>query len=74
MAEGERVAGKDFWKLCNVCKTEIAFKSTYYRCTVSTCRTKRAGFFFCTYSCYDGHLGFARHRSSECEEETAPAQ
>ncbi|HTL47404.1 MAG TPA: hypothetical protein VL688_05010 [Verrucomicrobiae bacterium] len=61
------------WKKCNVCKKEIPLGGTYYRCSVSTCRNKVTGLFFCSMLCYDGHLGFARHRSSYCEEETAPA-
>jgi hypothetical protein len=72
MPESDRVAGKDYWKPCNICKKEIPFNAKHYRCSVSTCRSKRVGLFFCSYSCYDGHLGFARHRTSECEEETAP--
>ena len=73
MAENpERVAGQDYWKNCNLCKKEIAFGAVYYLCSVSTCRTKRMGLVFCTPLCYDGHLGFARHRSSDCEEVRAP--
>lgn len=70
--ETQRLAGRDYWKQCNICKKEIAFKATYYLCSVSTCRSKRTGLTFCSILCYDGHLGFARHRSSYCEEETAP--
>ena len=66
------VAGEDYWKQCNICKKGIPFNSTYYLCSVSTCRSKRTGLFFCAYSCYDGHLGFARHRSSTCDEEVSP--
>jgi hypothetical protein len=74
MLPEERAVGKAFFKVCNICKKEIPFCSAYYRCTVSTCRSKRTGFFFCSISCYDGHIGFMRHRNSECEEEIAPPQ
>jgi len=74
MSEIERKAGMDYWKNCNICKKEIPFNATYYQCSVSTCRSKTTGFVFCSYSCYDGHLGFARHRSSEAQEETSPTR
>lgn len=63
---------RNYWKPCNICKKPIAFRAAYYLCSVSTCRAKRTGLVFCSVSCYDGHLGFARHRSSYCEEEVAP--
>ncbi|OGW81849.1 MAG: hypothetical protein A2Z83_08385 [Omnitrophica bacterium GWA2_52_8] len=66
--------GKDFWKVCNTCKKPIGFRAVYYLCSVSTCRSKRTGLVFCCYGCYDGHLGFARHRSSSCEEAVSPKE
>ena len=63
----------EFWKRCNICKKEIPFNETYYVCSVSTCRNKVTGFVFCSTICWDGHLGFAHHRSSYCEEMTAPS-
>lgn len=71
---GEPVAGGEpFWRRCNICKKEISFGAPYYTCSVSTCRNKRTGLIFCSILCYDGHLGFARHRNSYCEESRAPA-
>ena len=71
--DSERLAGRDYWKHCNICKKEIPFQAIYYLCSVSTCQSKRTGLVFCCPLCYDGHLAFARHRSSECEEANAPS-
>ena len=60
------------WKKCNTCKKDIAYGALYYRCSVSTCRSKVTGFVFCTVSCWDAHIGFYNHRSAFAEEETAP--
>src|SRR3989338_346131 len=64
--------GSNFWKKCNSCKKEIPYKSRYYVCSVSTCRTKMTGFVFCSVSCWDAHVGFYNHRSAYAEEEFAP--
>ena len=61
-----------YWKKCNICKKEIPFESTYYLCSVSTCRSKRTGLTFCSLECWDAHLGFVKHRSSYAEEARAP--
>ncbi len=60
------------WKPCSLCKKEIPFNATYYICSVSTCQNKKVGLIFCTMLCWDGHLGFARHRDAYAEELTAP--
>ena len=62
------------WKNCNLCKKEIPFEGTYYVCSVSTCRSKKTGLVFCSSLCWDGHLGWARHRDSYCEEMKAPTK
>jgi len=67
-------SGSSYWKLCNLCKKPIPFKFTYYLCSVSSCRLKNLTLVFCSLLCWDGHLGFARHRSAECEEAQAPAK
>ena len=72
--EGEHVTGRDYWKNCSTCKKEIPFEAIYYLCTVSTCRSQRVGLLFCSTLCWDGHLGYARHRNAACEEETAPVR
>ena len=63
----------EIWKKCNTCKKEILLRSQYYRCSVSTCRTKHTGFAFCSVSCWDAHIGFYNHRNAYAEEEMAPA-
>lgn len=60
------------WKKCSTCKKPIPFGATYYTCSVSTCKNKLLGIVFCSYLCWDGHLGFARHREAWAEEATAP--
>lgn len=69
----EQPAATSFWKRCNICKRPIGYKSRYYLCSVSTCRSKRTGLTFCSVECWDGHLGFANHRSSYAEEKISPA-
>ena len=61
------------WRKCSTCKKGIPVCSLYYRCSVSTCRSKSTGFAFCTVSCWDAHIGFYNHRNAYAEEETAPA-
>lgn len=65
---------KTTWKSCSTCKKEIPFGGRYYLCSVSTCRRKATGLIFCRVSCWDAHLGFAKHRSSYAEEATAPSK
>ncbi len=60
------------WKKCSTCKRPISFGAVYYTCSVSTCKNSRLGMIFCSVLCWDGHLGFARHKSAYAEEETAP--
>ena len=61
------------WKVCSLCKKNIAFGATYYTCSVSTCKNKNLGLVFCSYGCWDGHKGMAKHRDAWAEEEIAPA-
>lgn len=61
------------WKKCSTCKKDIPFRALYYTCSVSTCKNAKLGIVFCSVLCWDGHLGFARHRSAYAEEESAPA-
>ena len=62
-----------YFKKCSSCKKEIPYASSYYVCSVSTCRHKRKGFHFCSVPCWDAHLGYANHREAWAVEETAPA-
>ena len=61
------------WRKCSTCKKDIALRAVYYRCSVSTCRSKATDFAFCTVSCWDAHIGFYNHRNAYAEEEMAPA-
>ncbi|MFN8391590.1 MAG: hypothetical protein U0136_14975 [Bdellovibrionota bacterium] len=63
-----------FWKKCSTCKREIPFGAKYYQCSVSTCNQGRGAIQFCSSDCWDGHLGFARHRESWAVEATAPSK
>jgi len=60
------------WKKCSICKKDILQGADYYLCSVSTCRSKRKGFTFCSINCWDAHLGFANHREAYAEEAKAP--
>ncbi len=62
------------WKLCSSCKKEIGFGSLYYRCSVSTCQSKRTGMYFCSVPCFEAHLPMMRHRDAWAEQETAPSR
>lgn len=64
----------DTWKRCSSCKKEIAFGSTYYVCSVSTCTKKRSGFTFCSVECWETHLPMMRHREAWAVEEKAPTR
>ena len=61
-----------YWRRCSSCKKEIGFKEKYYVCSVSTCNQQRTGLVFCSVSCWDAHLPFARHRSASAVEKRSP--
>ncbi|MCB0339115.1 MAG: hypothetical protein KDD53_05905 [Bdellovibrionales bacterium] len=63
---------QSFWKKCSICKKEIAYGANFYLCSVSTCRHPRTGYRFCSVQCWDGHLGYVRHRESWAEDAVAP--
>lgn len=62
------------WRRCNSCKKSIAFATTYYECSVSTCTRKRTGFVFCSVECWEIHLPMMRHREAWAVEETSPTR
>ena len=62
-----------YWRCCSSCKKEIGFKEKYYVCSVSTCNQQRTGLVFCSVSCWDAHLPFARHRSASAIEKYSPS-
>jgi len=61
-----------YWRRCSSCKKEIGFKEKYYVCSVSTCNQKRTGLVFCSVSCWDMHLPFAKHRNASAIEKRSP--
>jgi hypothetical protein len=68
------LAGDDIWLHCNICKKDIAFGSSYFVCSVSTCNRKRTGLIFCSVPCFQAHLPTARHRDAWAEQEKAPSR
>jgi hypothetical protein len=62
------------WRRCSSCKKSIAFATTYYECSVSTCTRKRTGYVFCSVDCWETHLPMMRHREAWAVEETAPTK
>ncbi len=64
----------DAFKVCSTCKTPIAFGSTYYVCSVSTCNRARSGLVFCSVDCWEAHVPVMRHRDAGAVEERAPSR
>ena len=67
-------AERDYFRSCNICKKPIAFGATYYKCSVSTCNSKRFPFHLCSLDCFSAHAPEARHRDAWAEEERAPSR
>lgn len=65
---------RDYFRSCNICKKQIAYGATYYKCSVSTCNTKRFPFHLCSLDCFSAHAPEARHRDAWAEEERAPSK
>ncbi|MCB0422755.1 MAG: hypothetical protein KDD61_17275 [Bdellovibrionales bacterium] len=63
---------QNYWRKCSTCKKEIGFKTKYYVCSVSSCNGKRTGLVFCSTSCFERHLPFARHKDASALEELSP--
>jgi histone H3/H4 len=68
------LSSDDIWLHCNICKQDIAFGSSYFVCSVSTCNRKRTGLIFCSVPCFQAHLPTARHRDAWAEQEKAPSR
>lgn len=64
------------WRKCSTCKKDILFNQIYYVCDISTCRTNRTNYAFCSVICWDGHLPIERHRadSASAIEKRAPTE
>lgn len=65
---------EDAWKRCSTCRGPIAYSSTYYVCSVSTCNRKRTAYRFCSVECWEEHLPLMRHREAWAVEEKAPSK
>lgn len=68
------VTRREFYARCSVCKGEIRWGATWYKCTVSTCNRTRVALQFCSTDCWDSHLPEARHRDPGFTEQKAPHQ
>ncbi len=68
------VTETNVWRRCSTCRKDLAYKSGYYRCSVSTCNKKRTALYFCSVPCWDAHRAEANHRDAWAEEETAPTE
>lgn len=65
---------KTYWQKCSSCKKEIPFNTKYFICSVSTCQSVKLGLHFCSVSCWDAHLGFARHRDAGALDAVSPTR
>jgi len=63
---------ESFWRRCSSCKTEIAFDSPYWICSVSSCNRKGSSYVFCAVQCWDAHVPVERHREAWAEERRSP--
>lgn len=64
----------DAWMKCTECRTEIAYGSVYWECSVSTCNRSRMPLYFCSVTCWDSHLSTVRHRDAYAVEVRAPTR
>jgi len=62
------------WLLCTACRTDIAFGSKYFQCSVSTCNRARMRLVFCSIVCWDSHVATLRHRDAWAEDKIAPTR
>lgn len=62
-----------FWRKCIVCKSEIAFSTKYYKCSVNSCDKKRAPAQFCSVECWDVHRSIMSHKSAGADEYQSPS-
>jgi hypothetical protein len=62
------------WLLCSACRTDIAFASKYFQCSVSTCNRARMRLVFCSVACWDSHVATLRHRDAWAEDKIAPTR
>lgn len=65
---------QDFFRVCSICRTPIAYGADYYSCSVSTCNRKATALYFCSVPCWDAHVPDARHKDAWAEKQNAPRQ
>ncbi len=62
------------WQKCVICKNGISFTSNYYKCSISSCSSKRAPTQFCSVTCWDVHSSMKNHMSAGADEFRAPSK
>lgn len=62
------------WLVCSACRSDIAFGSKYFQCSVSTCNRARMRLVFCSVPCWDSHVATLRHREAWAEDKIAPSK
>jgi hypothetical protein len=62
------------WLVCTACRSDIAFGSKYFQCSVSTCNRARMRLVFCSVPCWDSHVATLRHRDAWAEDKIAPSK
>jgi hypothetical protein len=62
------------WLVCSACRSDIAYGSKYFQCSVSTCNRARMRLVFCSVSCWDSHVATLRHRDAWAEDKIAPTK
>jgi hypothetical protein len=62
------------WLKCSACRSDIAFASKYFQCSVSTCNRARTRLVFCSVPCWDSHVATLRHRDAWAEDKIAPSK
>lgn len=62
------------FRVCSICRKEIGFEQTWYRCSVTTCNRGKTALFFCSVECWSAHVPVVRHRDAWAEQEKAPTR
>lgn len=65
---------KGYWRVCTTCRTPMAFGTSYYRCSVSTCQRRTTGYTFCSPECHQAHVPVLNHREAWAEPRVAPTR
>ena len=62
------------FRVCSICRKEIGFEQTWYRCSVTTCNRGKTALFFCSVDRWSAHVPVVRHRDAWAEQEKAPTR